>query len=443
MYNKIDDLKDKFGLYVAIIIVAIVLSFILYLLPITGVGNKEVIKIYYADNISEAHRKIMDEFNRVNKGKIEVVAVDLPFTKFNTNERKEILARALRSKSSVIDVFAVDHIWVARFSRWAEPLDSYFSKDELDKVIPEALKTCYYEGVLYGMPIYFDIGLLYYRKDLVKKFENLLSFDEDRNPIVTWDDIFEIKEKYFRDRPVYVFHGNDYEGLVCNLVEIYGGLGYSTEKLDKFNFRDSDIVNTFHFIKELLDSRVSPRKVVEFDEIESWQYALTNDIPFFRGWPSFQVMTEIPGVDQSKIDNLGRTYVVFKKGAKPSPVIGGWNLMVSRYSPNKAAAVKFVKFVQQETSQWILRKEGEFLPVLKALYYKKEYTDLDPDLRFFGKYFKYGVQRPVHIEYTKISDIIASNLNLMLKNKISVDESILKIDEQLKKIIRKDKEVLK
>ncbi|RKY50187.1 MAG: hypothetical protein DRP92_08075, partial [Candidatus Neomarinimicrobiota bacterium] len=104
MYNKIDDLKDKFGLYVAIIIVAIVLSFILYLLPITGVGNKEVIKIYYADNISEAHRKIMDEFNRVNKGKIEVVAVDLPFTKFNTNERKEILARALRSKSSVIDV---------------------------------------------------------------------------------------------------------------------------------------------------------------------------------------------------------------------------------------------------------------------------------------------------------------------------------------------------
>jgi multiple sugar transport system substrate-binding protein len=33
-------------------------------------------------------------FNSRNKGRIEVVPVNLPFEKFTTNERKELLARS-------------------------------------------------------------------------------------------------------------------------------------------------------------------------------------------------------------------------------------------------------------------------------------------------------------------------------------------------------------
>lgn len=86
-----------------------------------------VTQIFFADNISNAHRKLIERFNEEFKGQIEVIPIDLPFSKFSTNERKELLARSLRSKSERIDVFAVDLIWVPRFARWGQPVGNLHS----------------------------------------------------------------------------------------------------------------------------------------------------------------------------------------------------------------------------------------------------------------------------------------------------------------------------
>jgi hypothetical protein len=43
-------------------------------------------------------------------------------------ERKQLLTRALRSKSTCLDIFAVDLGRVPRFVKWAEPLAKYFSQ---------------------------------------------------------------------------------------------------------------------------------------------------------------------------------------------------------------------------------------------------------------------------------------------------------------------------
>ena len=62
----------------------------------SGSSHSKVKKIYYADNISTAHQELIDRFNEEHAGKIEVVPVNLPFSKFSTNERKELLTRAFR-----------------------------------------------------------------------------------------------------------------------------------------------------------------------------------------------------------------------------------------------------------------------------------------------------------------------------------------------------------
>jgi len=99
----------------------------------TGDENPPVKKIYYVDNISSAHQKIIDAFNKKYAGQIEVVAINLSFDKFSTNERKELLARYLRNKSDRIDVFAVDQIWVPRFAKWAVPLTAFILKKKEKK----------------------------------------------------------------------------------------------------------------------------------------------------------------------------------------------------------------------------------------------------------------------------------------------------------------------
>jgi len=421
--DRSSSITYKYGFYIMIIIIAILISFVVYLLPISlPIFKRESVRIYYADNISEAHREAILKFNQKYKGKIEVIPVDLPFTKFSTNDRKEIIARALRTKSSVIDIFAVDQVWVERFSRWAEPLSIHFSRQELDRFIKPALNTCYNNRVLVSIPIYFDIGLLYYRKDLIKRFEDLISYDDNNKPFITWEILYEIKKRYYKDKPVYVFQGDNYEGLVCNFVEFFGGLGGNYQALQDFNFVDTTIIRTINFMKKLIDNGIAPIEVTEFNEIESWKYALLNDIPFFRGWPSFNDMYLVEGVETKKIENLDRTYVAFKKGNEPRPVIGGWNLMISKYSPHKYEAVTFIKYMVSEDSQWILRSKGGFLPVIKKLYLDEKYTSIDQELRFYYKYFNYSISRPSHINYTKISDVISSNINMLLRGELDVSE---------------------
>ena len=50
--------------------------------------------------------------------------------------------------------------------------------------------------------------------------------------------------------------------------------------------------------------------------------------------------------------------------------MGGWNLMVSKYTPKKEEIKKFLKFIVSEKAQKILYEEGGYLPTLKKILYR-------------------------------------------------------------------------
>ena len=114
------------GLFILISVLAILLFILSYsLFPFNSSPSVEsqLVIIKYADNISPAHQTVVNNFNKEYEGRIKVETINLPFTKFSTNERKELLTRSLRSKSDKLDLFAIDLIWSARFAKWAESLD--------------------------------------------------------------------------------------------------------------------------------------------------------------------------------------------------------------------------------------------------------------------------------------------------------------------------------
>ena len=225
-------------------------------------------KVYFADHISLAHEIVIQKFNEKYKGKIEIVPVNLPFNKFSTNERKELLARSLRSKSDRLDLYSVDHIWVPRFAKWSEPLDDYFTAEERMNILTYAFSSCTYESRIVSVPLYIDIGMMYYRRDIIQRLPDADQIEEQLKKSISWNELIRLRDRlHYRGRPFYVFQGNDYEGLVCNYFELLAGkdrqfFAQNTIRLNSQTARSAlqqlvDFVNT---------ENISPASVVDFDE---------------------------------------------------------------------------------------------------------------------------------------------------------------------------------
>lgn len=382
----------------------------------------QVRKIYYADNITQTHQEVINLFNSEHKGEIKVIPINLPFTKFTTNERKELLARSLRSNNSRIDVFAIDQIWVSRFSKWAVDLENVFDFPIEKKVIPELLITCFHKDKLKSIPLYVDIGLLYYRKDLIKKIPN---YDQNIKRIrssLTWEEFINICRENFPDQPAYLFQGLGYEGLICNFIEVMESCENANKKIidmDDF-FKEKSIRATSFFHEIVNEYKIAPKIVTEFNEVQSYRYCFQRDIPFFRGWASSIKDSLAFQEYYSEMDKLGFASLPHFQGGNPSSVFGGWNLMISKNSQEKKAAATFLKFILSDRVQKIFYKKSSYLPVIKSLY--GPHNIVDDYLYNIMK--EQGVHRPKINNYTRYSDILSSYINKAIKGEINPKEAI-------------------
>ena len=430
MVNK--DQRRRYGILFAIFIFIIiaVLTFNLISLKRDRYPKKSVTKLYFADNMSEAHQKIIEKFNQDHRGNIEVVPIDLTFEKFTTNDRKELIARSLRSRSSRIDIFAVDQIWVPRFAKWGEPLMAYFSDADLLAIVPQALKTCYYQDILLGIPLYLDLGVLYYRQDLIKNTPESDEIMRKLTHSIAWDDLIEYGQRHFPGKPFYLFQGEKYEGLVCNYLEILESMGGKWSAENQFSLNTPIGRQSAKFMLDLIIKyKVTPPLVSSFIERESYLYALEQDAPFFRGWSNFLKDVPVGTADSIKIKNLGVSFLPHFDDNPPVTIFGGWNLMISKYSKKKLEAIEFLHYILAEEAQKIMFETSGYLPILKKIYTDQQIVAKYPYIKFFGSMMDYGIYRPAVVNYTKISDVLAFYLNSILKQDLSVEKAMQLVDQ--------------
>ncbi|MEJ2635761.1 MAG: extracellular solute-binding protein [Calditrichia bacterium] len=416
----------RYNLAIVMFMVAIFLSLIFYLLPFSITGSKrEIRKIYFADNITPAHKEIIEHFNQKYRGKIEVVAVDLPFSKFTTNERKELIARALRNSNSRIDIFTVDQIWVPRFAKWAEPLSRYFARREIGRILPAALSTCYQEDILVGVPLHIDIGVLYYRKDLLQNLPNPAALERRLKSSMTWDDFIGLKKSAPSDYPFYVFQAENYEGLTLHLMEVCGESLSDFISGNKIHLNNPSLIRACQLLVNLVnEASCSPAGVLGFNESASYSYALAQDALFLRGWPGLLREAADYPYGKEKADLLGIAALPHLTGREPASAFGGWNLMVSRHSHNKEEAVLFLKYVLSDEAQKTLYETAGFLPILKSIYADSSYIAAHSHLSDFGSLLERGIFRPAHPEYTKISNVLSYYIHRALERQISPEEAL-------------------
>ena len=424
--------------YVAISSVVII-AFILIRnisLP-SGAGfnpNSLVKKIYFVDHISAAHQKVIDKFNEKYKGQIEVEAINLPFVKFSTNERKELLARYLRSKSDRIDIFSVDQIWVPRFAKWAIPMEKYVSPPVKDDLLKYAMESCYFNDTLVSVPLYIDIAIMTYRKDLLKKLPDYKIVEQKIKESITWEDFISLKKKLgYSKNPFFLFQADDFEGLVCIFAELMadqnkpmvvdGNLQLNTKEAKKALQLLVDLVNKYD---------ISPKEVVTLKENPSYDYFIKNNGVFLRGWTSFLSDDSKKSYNYNEIfDNLEAAPTPHFAGTKPVSVFGGWNLMISKFSTKIPEAVKFVNYLISDEAQRIMYEEALFLPINERIYKDSSYAKDFPGLQFYYNLIKRGFHRPFLENYTNISDFLSYYLNLAIRKELTVEDALKIASEKI------------
>ncbi len=420
-------LEKVFYSIISTILVTVFILFTFIFSPNAVDNNKANIKtIYFADNISKAHQKIIENFNRKYSGQIKVETINLPFEKFSTNERKELLARYLRSKSNRIDIFSVDIIWVPRFAKWSIPLDSMIDSQKINNLLPSTLRSCVYNNQLYALPLYVDIALMYYRDDFIRNLPDYQEIADELSKSITWERFFELKKKLkVSDNNFYIFQADDYEGLLCSFTEIMSNLNSSIIKsngsvhLDKKN--TSKAVKFLHDL--IYTDRISPVKVTELRENTSYKYFAENNSFAVRGWPNFLSDDNSILSDELRA-NIKRAPLPHLSGSEPASVFGGWNLMVSKYSEKIPEVIKFLEYILTDEAQKILYQEEKFLPVIKSLYADSVFIGQYPEIKFYAKLFGSGIYRPFLEEYTNISDILSNYINKALKKKLNIEDAV-------------------
>lgn len=416
--------KQKFGLLVLIFIVISYLSF--YLLK-HNTAESEVIEINFADRFTAAHKILIEKYNAKHRGKIRVVPVDFPNLDFSTNERKEILARSLRGRGDGIDLFAVDLIWVQRFAKWSEPVDKYFTPAEKDRILSNALKSCYFEGELVAVPFDLVQGVIYYREDLIKKQKNADQILSKLMNGISWPEFIKLKDKIALNNPYYVFPAADYEGLICSYMEII--LSQDPEYFNKygFNFEKPAAKKALQLLVDLVGKdKLTPKVVSGFTEVPSYAYFIEKDGLFIRGWPSYDKDFKQVPYDRRKEAQLKKMAIPRYEGGVPVSILGGWNLMISKFSDKKPAVIDFVKYLLSDEAQEILYRESGYYPVIKKLYDDLKYQRKYPEIAGIKQMLQIGMHRPAHVEYTRFSKIMSFYFSRAISGEMSVDDALSK-----------------
>ncbi|HPN38234.1 MAG TPA: extracellular solute-binding protein [Melioribacteraceae bacterium] len=426
--------SDKVSYIIAgfiVISLIILLSFILTT-SFSSINSVETSKkIYYVDNISNAQQKVINKFNELNKGKIEVVGINLPFEIFSTNERKELLARYLRSKSELIDIIAVDQIWTARFSKWAYPMTHVFNKLPKNSLLDVAVNSCYYDSMLVALPLYLDISVMFYRDDLLKKFPNYHQIIKLLNNGITWEDFITTFEQYSNNYPIFTFQGADYEGLICFYSELLAMENSSIIDNDTINFDKAVHEKMLSFIYNLIHKyKISDKIVTKLKENSSYDYFIKNNGLFLRAWPGFESEINKYLVKDSNIV-INKCQNPYFRGSNPKSVFGGWNVIINKNSTKINEAEKFIEFLLSEEAQKILFEEGNVIPVNKKIYNDTEYLKLHPNLSYYNELIKTGFFRPHYSNYTHVSDLLSYYLNSALENRISVKQAFEKAKSKI------------
>jgi multiple sugar transport system substrate-binding protein len=245
---------------------------------------------------------------------------------------------------------------------------------------------------------------------------------EKVNRGITWEEFVRFGETVSPSVPYYLFPAAEYEGLICVFNEVLLNCQSDYFKMHGFNFETPQAARALHLLVNLVQKyKVTPQVVTAMTEVSSYDYFLQHNGCFIRGWTSYE--RDFPGMMEGERLIRQAPLPRFADGA-PASTIGGWDLMVSKFSSEKAEAIAFIKFLLQKESQEVIYTRAGYFPAIRALYEEAAYQAKYPELTDISQMSTHGVHRPSHRNYTKYSEILAHYVSQAIRGRLTVEDAL-------------------
>lgn len=140
----------------------------LVLIPTLTAQEIEPVTILMPAPFADSTRDLVKDFNQKYEKSIHLDVIRGPL---ETEAISDLAISSLLLGDTPFDALLMDITWLPKYARagWLEALDNGFDESDINDLTNGAQLGNNYQGVLYRWPLVADIGLLFWRTDLMEK----------------------------------------------------------------------------------------------------------------------------------------------------------------------------------------------------------------------------------------------------------------------------------
>lgn len=372
--------------------------------------ERTIVKFAAQADSTPATQAVIDAYNASQ----ELYTVEWVDMTNDSGAMREQILTSMQAGSSDYDVLSMDVVWAGEFAAagYIAPIDQLLQADglKISQFNAGSMTAGNYSAKQYTLPFFPDLGLLYFRKDIVSA--------EDAAKLVagtyTYADLQAMAEKYMGQGGTtdgIVFQAKLYEGLVCNLTEYTAGW--------------TDVEGGLVALKAMVDSSASPVDILNYSEGETHNSFIKGASVFARNWPYQWGMIASDGtISQDVVD------------VAPLPggsTVGGWLLGINKNSVHQDGAWDFMKFVAT-AGQKIMSVQGGYLPGYSEMLADTDVIAANAMLSMpgFQNALSTTISRPVSAHYSETSDAIMNAAHAYLSGEMELAAAVEAINAALK-----------
>lgn len=415
--NKLQKILQKKGFLPKGILLALFLGIILFSWVALSQQPVTLNLLMTAPDAQPWKQGMVKDFEAKNPG-IRINVIEGPNA---ANLLEDLYTSAFILGDSPYDLVNIDVIWTPKFAAagWLLDLTDRMDEEELAAFSPKDVEAGRYEGKLYRIPIRSDVGMLYYREDLLK--------EAGYEPPETFEDLLKISQALQKEGLAnwgYLWQGRQYEGLAAMFVEVlegYGGFWVNSDTLE-VGLDRSETLKAIEFLRSTIKEGVSPPGVTTYQEEETRRFFQSGQAAFLRSWP---YVWPLANEDTSPIKGkIGIKPMVHALGKSGGACLGGWGLGIAKSSKHPQEAMTAIQYFTSEEAQRRFILQAGYVPSRRELF-------ADPEI--VAKYGHYpqllevvqsAVLRPPIAQYAQASDILQRYLSAALTNRLSPETAM-------------------
>lgn len=344
------------------------------------------------------------------------------------DQRHQLYVQWLNAGAGQPDILQLDVVWTPEFAAagWILPLERF--DPEVDAFLEASVDANRWDGRLFALPWFVDVGMLYWRTDLMEA------------PPATLEELRRIAEETRADGSVrygFAWQGARYEGLVTVFLEHVGAFGGTLMGPDgSVRVDEEPAVRALTWMRDAVwDQGTVPRSALTWHEEES-RFAFQNGhAAFMRNWPyAWSLLQDDP--DSRVAGRVGIAPMPTMPGGAPTAALGGAQLAINANTEHPEAAWAVIDYLTRP-EQMLERAAvvGQY-PARSDLYDDPRLGDaLRQDVAPLREIVRRARPRPVTPVYTQLSEILQIHLHRALTRQAEPREALAAAAREMRELL--------